>query len=239
VLHACVCCCRPLRGNASIEPRGRHSPESEWRAWSGRPERRFTRLSTRESPPRTGRAPLCRACTRVMRTVAPSAFHACTGPDAARERDAVSHDRPPVSRRPAKGDALSEGRGAFRRCAPGTIARIAPRFRPGGPFPHAAPESPEGAPTPCGRKCLRLFDHPAVPGVTSQAPGVARASCTKGGLLLPLPYCPTRPALCYRPLLALLLYLAVKKVTSLEPRFQVTSGQHRSSPACTALSIVL
>jgi len=60
-----------LRGHASDEPRDPHASEDARAPWTGRPERRFVCLSADEAPPRTGRAPLCRARGRVKRTVVP------------------------------------------------------------------------------------------------------------------------------------------------------------------------
>jgi len=71
----------------------------------------------REAPPRTDRAPLCRACVRVKRTVVPLPHFTTAPSDPPRERDAPRRQqagRPPVLHPPAK-DGCSRRR---PRCVP-------------------------------------------------------------------------------------------------------------------------
>jgi hypothetical protein len=108
--------------------------------------------------------------------------------DAPRERDAPTTIG--LQFRAAPRRVTRAAKAEVRSAAPRSVRSpedCSPCFRPGGLFPHAAPESPGGAPTLCSRKCLRLFDHLAMPGVTSQAPEAARASGTRDGLRRPLP----------------------------------------------------
>jgi len=109
--------CRPLRADASDEPRDPHTSEDAWAPWTGRPERRPACLSARKSPPRTDRAPHCRACERVKRTVVPLP-HFSRAPGMTYRANAMRQPlRSSVPPLPAKGEAAVEDRGAFHRCA--------------------------------------------------------------------------------------------------------------------------
>jgi len=170
MLHACIRSRSPFRASSSTEPRERalarrralsHGPTGRAKARAA-----FTARVPSSNRPRTP----CRARVRVRRTVPPSASRTCTGPVAPRERDAPAtigslfRDAPRRTARSARAEVRSTA--ALLE----TIREDhSPLPRPSRARRHAAPESPEGAPTLCSSENLRLWDPVAMPGVTRQA----------------------------------------------------------------------
>jgi hypothetical protein len=131
----------------------------------------------------------CRACERVKRTVAPSAFLARTGWAIARTRCA-NRRGPPFRRAPRRErrssrtevrSAAARGRRAFRMAPLRSPRTALPATR------HLSHDREIDAPTLCSRRELRLWIRFAMPGVTHQASESARSRGGVGGLRLPLP----------------------------------------------------